>query len=326
MTHRRHRFTIAQVVVVWVIAAIVAAVPAGAAPSSADARHGRSATTTLFPTEFALPDGFLPEGIAIGVLPFAFFGSRADGDIYRVNLVTGKGNVFSQGPGTPSVGMKVDLLARLFVAGGNGGDARVVNAVNGDIIASYAFGKTPTFVNDVVLTPGAAWFTDSMQPFLYKVPFGRFGRLPDPSEVVQVPLGGDYVHQPGFNLNGIARTPDGKALLVVQSSTGFLFRVDPETGNATRVDLGSALLTAGDGLLLSGRTLFAVQNQLNRVAVVRLNPDGTSGEVTQILTDPRFDIPTTVASFGNRLYLPNARFTTPPTPTTTYNAVAIPRP
>ena len=32
-----------------------------------------------------------------------------------------------------------------------------------------------------------------------------------------------------FNANGIAETPDRKALLVVQSNTGFLFRVDPET-------------------------------------------------------------------------------------------------
>jgi hypothetical protein len=59
---------------------------------------------------------------------------------------------------------------------------------------------------------------------------------------------------------------------------------------------------------------------------VRLNSSGTSGQVTQRATDPRFDVPTTVAAFGNRLYLPNARFTTPPTPTTTYNAVAIPKP
>ena len=79
----------------------------------------------LFPTEIALPDGWLPEGIAINLLPFAFFGSRADGDIYRVNLITGDGSVFSQGPGrgSPSVGLKLDLRARLFVAGGGGGNA-----------------------------------------------------------------------------------------------------------------------------------------------------------------------------------------------------------
>ena len=139
-------------------------------------------------------------------------------------------------------------------------------------------------------------------------------------------VGGEYTHLEGTNANGIARTPNGKGLLIIQSNTGFLLLVDPDSGEATRVDLGSELLTNGDGLLLSGRTLFVVQNRLNTVAVVRLNSSGTSGEVTRRVTDPRFDVPTTVAAFGNRLYLPNARFTTPPTPTTPYNAVAIAKP
>jgi len=196
----------------------------------------------------------------------------------------------------------------------------VVSAITGQILASYSFATAPTFVNDVVLTPQAAWFTDTQRAFLYKVPFGRFGELPSQSDVEAVPF------SPGTGANGIARTPDGDALLVIQSSTGLLFRFDPATGAATQVDLGGTLLPNGDGLLLSVRTLFVVQNRLNRVAVVRLNSAGTSGEVTQFLTDPRFDVPTTVAAFGNRLYLPNARFTTPPTPETTYNAVAIPKP
>jgi hypothetical protein len=43
-------------------------------------------------------------------------------------------------------------------------------------------------------------------------------------------------------------------------------------------------------------------------------------------SDPRFDVPTTIAEYGDRFYLPNARFTTQPTPTTPYTAVAIPIP
>jgi len=35
-----------------------------------------------------------------------------------------------------------------------------------------------------------------------------------------------------------ALTPDGKALLIVQTATGKIFRVDPDTGVATTVDLG----------------------------------------------------------------------------------------
>jgi sugar lactone lactonase YvrE len=304
------------------IASLALAASAAAGPSPT-VRSVTATPTAILPTEIALPDGFQPEGIAIGGLPFAFFGSLVDGDLFRVSLLTGRGEVFSQGPGTPSVGLKVDQRGRLFVAGGPGGNARVVNAITGKVLASYSFATAPTFVNDVVLTPDAAWFTDSQSPFLYKVPLGHFGELPAPGAVVAVPLTGDYVQQPGFNANGITRTPDGKALLIVQSNTGLLLRVDPATGVSTTVDLGGQLLTNGDGLLLEGRTLYAVQNQQNQIAVVRLNPAGTAGQVTRTITDPRFDIPTTIASFGNRLYATNARFTTPPTPTTPYTAVAV---
>ncbi|HEX6682087.1 MAG TPA: hypothetical protein VF062_04805, partial [Candidatus Limnocylindrales bacterium] len=104
------------------------------------------------------------------------------------------------------------------------------------------------------------------------------------------------------------------------------FRVNPATGAATLVDLGGEPVTAGDGLLLLGSTLYVVQNQLNRVAVFRLSSSGRSGRLVTTATDPGFDIPTTVAAFGRRLYLPNARFSTPPTPETTYTAVAIRKP
>src|SRR5687768_18589076 len=102
---RRLRSTIALAVAVVGTAAIVVAMPASASPTaSSGAATSTARNHDLFPTEIALPNGWLPEGIAIGVLPFAFFGSRADGDLYRANLITGEGSVFSQGPGTPAVG------------------------------------------------------------------------------------------------------------------------------------------------------------------------------------------------------------------------------
>ena len=52
------------------------------------------------PTVMALPDNWLPEGIAT-VGSTAYLGSRADGDILRLDLRTGEYEVFSQGPGKP---------------------------------------------------------------------------------------------------------------------------------------------------------------------------------------------------------------------------------
>ncbi len=282
------------------------------------------AVKQVFPARIDLPNGFQPEGIAISGST-AYFGSLADGDVYAAELRTGRGKVISQGPGTPSVGLKADDRGRLWIAGGSSGTARVVDIRTGKILKSYPLTTEPaTFVNDVVLSKTSAWFTDSSRPVIYQVPIGRHGQLLN--QMRTVPLTGDYVHDPtGFNGNGLTLTPDGRAVIIVQSSTGLLFRVDPRTGVTQRVDLGGTLMTNGDGMLLLGRTLYVVQNFSNRVAVVSLNRAGTTGTQTRTITDPGFDIPTTAAAFGHRLYLANARFSTPPTATTPYWATAVRR-
>ena len=61
-----------------------------------------------------------------------------------------------------------------------------------------------------------------------------------------------------------------------------------------------------------------VQNRLNQIAVVKLGRDFASGRVVRTIKNPDFDVPTTVARKRGSLYLPNARFTTPPTPETEY--------
>jgi sugar lactone lactonase YvrE len=274
-------------------------------------------------TSFALPAGFQPEGIAIGNAPYAYFGSRVDGDIYRASLLTGRGRVISQGPGTQSLGLKLDGKGRLFVAGGSGGNARVIDVRSGRVLKSYTLQSVPSFINDVVLTGRSAFYTDSTNPTLFQLPLGRHGRLPDAAKAI--PLTGDIAYTTGNNANGIAPTPDGRALIIVQSNTGKLFHTT-YNGVTTQIDIGAESVPNGDGLWLHGRTLYVVQNRLNVVAKIQLNRSGTRGELVSRTTDPSFDVPTTIAEYGNRLYLPNARFTTTPTPTTPYDAVSIKRP
>ena len=294
------------------------------APAQAHPRHGGGKAD--LPDRIALPVGFLPEGIATDRGPIAYLGSRADGDIYAVDLRTGRGGVISQGPGTgsPSVGLKVDRH-RIYVAGGTAGTARVVDARTGALLAGYQLAKGPeqTFVNDVVLTKRAAWFTDSRRPQLYAVSRTRDA---EDARVRTLPLRGDWVQAPADanSANGIVQSPDRRSLLVVDSATGTLFRVHPRTGVARKVDLGGTTLTNGDGLLLRGRTLYAVQNRLNQVAVVHLNRTGSRGTLVDTLTaadlegDATFDVPTTAASYRGSLYLPNARFGNASPATATY--------
>jgi sugar lactone lactonase YvrE len=311
--------------------AIAGAAAASLALVSGLAVAGEEPPAAALRDEITLPNGFQPEGIAIGTEPVAFFGSLANGAIFRADLVTGEGQVIGEPPGTPSVGMKLDDRGRLFVAGGRAGDARVIDTTSGAILASFTLAtEAESFVNDVVLTPSGAFFTDSTNPVLYHLPVGPAGELPAQDGVVRIPLSGAIEYGDGINANGIALAPDGETLLIVQTNTGLLFTVDAATGETTRTDVvdvtGDGLLQNGDGLLVVGQTLLVVQNRLNTVAVLEINGTGSQADLADQLSDERFDVPTTVAAVGDLLYLPNARFGTEATPDTEYNAVAIARP
>jgi hypothetical protein len=103
-----------------------------------------------------------------------------------------------------------------------------------------------------------------------------------------------------------------------------LYNVDPATGVATRIDLHGGAVPNGDGILLEGKTLYVVQNQLNKIAVIELNSDFTAGTIVDTITSPAFRVPTTIARFGDALYAVNARFGTPPAGAE-YEVVRVPR-
>ncbi|MFI0242338.1 SMP-30/gluconolactonase/LRE family protein [Streptomyces sp. NPDC016845] len=290
-----------------------AATLAGVVPAAAT--HG-------WPTEFPLPDGFLPEGITIGEKPYAYMGSRAYGAVFRTDLRTGKGRVIHEGAtGTATVGLKLDRDGLLYLAGGGGGSARIVDSRSGELLATYQLtADTGHFINDVVLLGDRAWFTDSRDNVVYGVPRGRSGG------VRTLALRGEWVQTPDVNnANGVVSTPDGRGLIVVSSAAGTLYNVNLKTGHAARVFLdGTTSLTNGDGLLRIGHTLYVVQNRLNLIGVLTLDSGSRTATLRRTIADPRFDVPTTVARFRDRLYLVNARFTSPQLPTTTFNAVAVP--
>ena len=269
-----------------------------------------------FPNHIELPDGFRPEGIAIAGNEF-FVGSIPTGTIYHGDLRTGAGSELVVHDDRAATGMKVDR-GRLFVAGAGTGGAWVYDASTGATIAAYSFADTPTFINDVVVTRDAAWFTDSQRAALYRVPLGP-GGSPGPT-FQMLALEGDFVQQLGFNTNGIAATPNGKTLVIVQSNTGKLFTVTPSgaTADADEIDLGGESVPMGDGILLDGKTLYVVQNRANVIAKIELAPDLSSGTVSSRITSTDFDVPTTIAEHGSRLYAVNARFEPPPRPTPDY--------
>jgi sugar lactone lactonase YvrE len=278
-----------------------------------------------FPEVMQLPTGFRPEGIEIGRGATFYVGSVANGAVYRGDLRTGAGAILVPGAaGRAATGIELDESSRLFVAGGPTGTASVYDAKTAALIRTYTLGASPTFINDVVVTRGAAYFTDSQKNVLYRVPVGPGGELGDAQTVT---LGGDYVHVAGqFNLNGIDASGNGRTLVAVQSANGKLYRIDPTTGVAKTISLGTDSVPNGDGLLLSGRTLYVVQNQQNQVAVIKLDKEIGSGTVRTRLNDPDFSVPTTIDHFGRRLYVVNARFGMPNPDTLSYQVVQFRKP
>jgi sugar lactone lactonase YvrE len=269
-----------------------------------------------FPQTVPLPNGWQPEGIAAGSGAIGYSGSRANGAVYRWNARTGKGRVVVRGQrGRGSYGLKL-AGGKLYVAGGPTGFLYVYDLRTGRDVA--AVDVDGGFINDVTVTPTAAYFTDSMKPVLYALP--RAGGQP-----TVLNLTGDWQQVANqFNANGIASTPDGKVLIIVNSVTGKLFTADPTSGVTNEIDLGGATVTNGDGILLNGRRLYVVRNQNNEIAVVRLSADGTSGRIVRRLKDPDFDTPTTAALVAGRLYAVNARFGVQnPKPTTKYDVVRV---
>ena len=156
-----------------------------------------------FPTVVPLPDGFQPEGIATGYGPELFAGSLANGAIYRADLRTGAGALLVAGEaGRVAVGLSFDRRSgNLFVAGGPTGTGLVIDTRTGEEIASYRFFAGTGFVNDVIVTREAAYFTNSAAAVLYRVALGPAGAPAGGFETIT--LGGDWQQVAGFNANGI---------------------------------------------------------------------------------------------------------------------------
>ncbi len=271
-----------------------------------------AAAASPFPDVIPLPTGWRPEGIEAGRQHTLYVGSIPTGAVRQIDARTGESVTLVQPRvGRSATGLEYDRkYERLFVSGGGTGSAYVYDAVTGEPIVDYLLTETlPRFINDNVLTKDAVYFTDSRQPWFYRLPLGDHGELPAASDVETIQLSGDYEHEEGVNnLNGIVATANGKMLIAVQSNTASLLRIDPSTGVAETIELTGGDATNGDGLLLEGQTLYVVQNRSNQVAVIHLAADFGSGTVVNHLSHPAFRVPTTVDKVSGRLYLPNARF------------------
>jgi sugar lactone lactonase YvrE len=272
-----------------------------------DGVHARAAASFAIP----LPAGVAPEGVVDGRGTTFFAGSLAGGQIVKGDVRTRTVTPFVTTPAIPvAVGLAYDRRNDLLVvAGGPTGMAAVYDGRTGATVAALTLTSGPSFINDAVIGRDGAYLTDSTAAVVYRIPIDRKGNVGMP---VAIPLSGPAaVLAAGFNLNGIEYDARTNRLIVVNSTTGLLSAVDPATGASTSIDLGGATVTNGDGLLLVDHRLYVVRNTNNQIDVVQLRHDLSSGTVIDTITDPLFEVPTTVAEVAGRLVLVNAQFGLP---------------
>lgn len=276
---------------------------------------GVSAPAQAFHQEeqIVLPGAHSAEGVAAGAGTTFYAGELFTGDIFRGDVAAGTAARFIEAPpGRMALGLRTDIAhGLLFVAGGFTGQAYVYDLATGAPVATYQLTTETSVINDVAVTSQGAWFTDSAQAKLYLVPVSPSGVL---GSARTLDLHGPAaVVEPGFNNNGIQATADGRTLIVAHTNSAVLNTVDPTTGDSATIQ--GVSVPNVDGILMAGRTVYAVQNFSNQVSQFQLAGDLSSGRLVKTVTSGLFEVPTTVARFGDRLAVVNAKFDTgfPPT-------------
>lgn len=290
-------------------------------------------------------DGAPPEGFTIGKGTTAYNGS-IDGSIYKVNLRNGEGEILV--PAEPDfdvfagdcykLGMRVDKRSNnLIVAGCQQGDAYIFDADTGEELKKYQLDDSGnSVINDLAITQDAVYFTDFGQPFIYRLPLTKNGRLPDdPNAATAIPLTGDF--ETGDNLigvfaNGIVATPDGETLIIGNSGSSKIFKVDPATGHSDEIIVSPPLAGLLDGSFLDGIVMYdgalyilspGDTPDLDLIQVVVLSDDMLTGTLVGTIADPDMDGVASGAMLGDSLYVNNARYWNFPGLPTTYDITKI---
>ncbi|WP_369059461.1 hypothetical protein ABOZ73_17925 [Caulobacter sp. 73W] len=291
----------------WIVGAAV-----GAALSLPHVATAQDKIRTLpLPEAAAYPEGVAADP-ATGVL---YTNSANTGVIFRVDPTTGATSVVSDPlglanarPATPksvALGLKPDGEGRIWVAGARDGSMHVVDIASGRRLARFTTPQGPWLINDVVLTPNAAYFTNSLRQMLWRVPRNAIADAVLEPWLKFEGTALDFGEEP--NLNGITATPDGRHLIVVHAKTGRLFRIDTKTREVAAIDTGGAALSSGDGLVLQGQRLFVVRQSAGEVVALRMSPDLLTAKETKRIKPAELAWPATAAISGDRLVVANSQ-------------------
>ncbi|MFH8574588.1 hypothetical protein OHB11_01995 [Streptomyces zaomyceticus] len=259
--------------------------------------------------------GVLPEGIAVTPDGTLYVSSDGTGALYRGHIGHPELRPFparglEQRPS--SLGVHTDRRGRVFSVGGA---SLTVHDRHGRLLATRTAGGGPlggSDLNDLVVTKDAVYVTDWANPVVYRAEIR--GGTPGPLEPwLDIRAAFPRFPPQYWLLNGIVANEAGTTLLVASNGTEAVWRIDTADKDVTRLDLGEQSF-GPDGMVLRGRTLYAVLNHgaPHGVYIARLDAELRTGTVTHRLTGEPFDLPTTLARHGCRLYVVNSQLDEPP--------------
>jgi Cu-Zn family superoxide dismutase len=281
-------------------AAVLCGLVAVLAPASAAAKPARDS--------YALPEPTLfPEGVAYDEASGTYFvSSQTNGAILAGRLGNPSATVLAA-PGdagrSNANGLDIDPRGRLWVATGQLARIDVLRARTGQTARTFTMGQG-SYANDVGVTRRATYVTDSLKPTLWRVRANASSGAAEPwLDLTRTPI----AYASGFNLNGIEATANGRWLIAVQSNTGKLWRIATRTRKVREIKLAKPV-TAGDGLVLRGRTLWVVRNSVGEIAKIRLSRRLASGRIVSRTKDPSFGFPTTADIAKRRMLVVNSQF------------------
>jgi len=190
-------------------------------------------------------------------------------------------------------------------------------------VATFETG-TGGFLNDLVVTrTGDVYVTDSFRPMLWHVTAAQVAAGGGTPQALDVSSGIPF--QDGFNLNGIVAR-NATSLIVVQTNTGKLFRVDlAADGSAITgiTEVQGVTVAGGDGLLRdSGRLVVVQGGPPAQLTLVKLKGGARRGQIRGAITSDKLNGPSTVARARDLYLVVNADFATSTKP---FTVAGLPR-
>ncbi len=272
--------------------------------------------------------GVLPEGITVTPDGTMYVSSDGLGTLYRGRIGDPELEPFparglADRPST--LGVHTDRRGRVLSVGGA---TLTVHDRHGRLLATRTAQDGPLGaprLNDLAVTKDAVYVTDWANPVIHRAEL-RGGTLGPLEPWLDIRAAFPQFPARYWLLNGIVADASGGTLLVASNGTEAVWRIATAGKEVSRLDLGDQSFGA-DGMVLHGRTLYAVLNYgaPHGVYVARLDEELRTGTVTHRVTDEPFDLPTTLARHGCRLYVVNSQLDEPPgRPPYTVTAIADP--